>query len=85
MADTPRQALLDARKLVRTFASAPDPRRRAQEVLSVLKRADGWAPDAMAELAATDDWLRDHPSVLVLADRLRTMITKLEGSTAAER
>jgi hypothetical protein len=85
MADSPRQALLDARKLVRTFASAPDPRRRAQEVLSVLRRAEGWPPDAMTEIAATDGWLRDHPSVLALAERLRGMLAKLEGSTAARR
>lgn len=79
MADSPHQALADARKLVRTFQSAPDPRRRAQEVLSVLKRSEGWSPAAAREIVAVDAWLRSQPSVLELAPRLRALLDTLEG------
>ena len=72
-----RQALVDARKLVRTFGSAPDPRRRAQEVVSKLKRANGWPPAALKEIVLVDTWLDGAPSVVALEPHLRALLTRL--------
>jgi hypothetical protein len=77
MSGSRQQALVDARKLVRTFGSAPEPRRRAQEVLSILKREDGWPPAARAEIDATEAWLRTSPPVSVLEARFRVLLGKL--------
>jgi hypothetical protein len=56
-----QKALTDARKLLRTFASAPDARRRAQEVIAALNQAGGWNAAAQREIDATDAWLRTAP------------------------
>lgn len=77
MSASRQQALVEARKLVRTFAAAPDSKRRAQAVLSELKRADGWPPDAQREIDATDSWLREGPPVSALEARLRGLLTRL--------
>ena len=77
MSDDYRPALTSARKLVRTFGSAPDPRRRAQEVLSELKRDANWSVAAQHEIAALESWLRSVPSVDALAPRLRAVLTRL--------
>jgi len=71
------QALVEARKLVRTFASAPEARRRAQAVLSELKRADGWSAAAQREIAAVDSWLQGGPSTAALEPRLRALLAHL--------
>ena len=77
MSDDPRQALAEARKLLRTFRSAPDPRRRAHEVVSTLKRGGGWPPAALRELALVDTWLGAAPPVDALEPRLRALLTRL--------
>jgi hypothetical protein len=68
---------MEARKLVRTFGSAPDPRRRAQAVLSELKHAEGWSAAAQHEISAVDRWLRGAPSATALEPRLRALLTQL--------
>lgn len=77
MSGSRQQALVDARKLVRTFASAPDPRRRAQAVLSELRHADDWPPAARREIEAADAWLRGSPPADSLEARLRLLLTRL--------
>jgi len=72
-----QQALVEARKLVRTFGSAPEPRRRAQAVLSELKRAQGWSAAAQREISAVDAWLQGAPSVTTLEPRLRALLALL--------
>ena len=71
------QALQDARKLVRTFGSAPDARGRASAVLSELKRAEGWSDGQRREIAAVAEWLQAGPSVTTLEARLRALIAAL--------
>jgi hypothetical protein len=75
--DDLRQSLAETRKLLRTFGSAPDPRRRAQEILSKLKRADGLPPAALKEIAVVDAWLANSPSVVALEPRLRALLSRL--------
>lgn len=77
MSGSRQQALAEARKLVRTFGSAPDPRRRAQAVLSELKRVDGWTSAGLSDIAAVDAWLQSAPSVTALEPRLRALLEKL--------
>jgi len=72
-----QQALVDARKLVRTFASAPDPRRRAAAVLSELRRADAWPAAAQQAIDTTNAWLRTSPPLSALEPRLRELLDRL--------
>ena len=78
MCGSRQQAIVAARKLVRTFASAPDAKRRAQTVLSELKRAEGWSTADQREIDAADAWLRGGPSVSELEAALRGLLTRLE-------
>jgi hypothetical protein len=77
MSGSCQQSLVDARKLVRTFASAPDARRRAQAVISELKRAEGWSVSARNAIAAADAWLAAGPPMSELEGRLRDLLTRL--------
>ncbi len=51
------EALMAARKRLRTFGSAPDPKKQARELYSELFRADGWTP---RERDAIDTWRDAH-------------------------
>lgn len=77
MSSSRQQALAEARKLVRTFGSAPDPKRRAQAVLSELRHAEAWPPQAGREIADVDAWLQTAPPVTALEPRLRALLAKL--------
>jgi hypothetical protein len=72
-----QQALAEARKLVRTLASAPDPKRRAQAVLSELRHSGGWSPEARSAIEAADAWLRERPAVEAIGPRLRALLARL--------
>ena len=77
MTGSRQQSLADARKLMRTFASAPDPRRRAQAVISELRHGEGWPSAAQAAIAAADAWLQTSPSLSALEPRLRDLLVRL--------
>jgi len=77
MTGSRQQSLVDARKLMRTFSSAPDARRRAQAVISELRHAEGWAPAAQQAIAAADTWLGTSPSLTALEPRLRDLLVRL--------
>jgi hypothetical protein len=77
MSGSRQQALMAARKLVRTFGSAPDPRRRAQAVLSELKHAEGWSAGGLREIGAVEAWLQGAPSLQALEPRLRALLAAL--------
>lgn len=76
------QAIAFARKLLRTFASAPDARRRAQEVLSELRRCDDWSSLEFSELHATAEWLRSAPPTPALEIRLRQVVAQLSRGSS---
>ena len=82
MSGSYQQALVDARKLVRTFASAPDARRRAHAVISGLKRAEGWSVPARNAIAAADAWLATSPPTSGLEVRIRDLLARLEKAVA---
>ncbi|WP_421937306.1 hypothetical protein [Phenylobacterium sp.] len=77
MSETCEQALANARRLVRTFGSAPEPRRRAQAVLSQLTRAEGWSAHQRASIEGFRDWLRGEPAVSALEPRCRGLLSAL--------
>lgn len=77
MSETCEQALADARRLVRTFGSAPEPRRRAQAVLSGLIWAEGWSAPQRAAIEGFRDWLRGEPAVSALEPRCRALLSAL--------
>jgi broad specificity phosphatase PhoE len=77
MTGSRQQALVVARQLVRTFGSAPDPRRRAQAVMSELRRADDWSAAGLQGLEVADAWLRTLPPVTALQPRLRELLIHL--------
>lgn len=76
MSGSRQQALTEARKLVRTFGSAPDARRRAQAVLSELKHAEGWSSLQLEKIAEVDIWLQGAP-LTALEPRLRALLESL--------
>jgi hypothetical protein len=77
MSGTRRQALIVARQLVRTFGSAPDPRRCARSVVSELRRADDWSAPGAQAILATEAWLAGLPAIELLEPRLRDLLSRL--------
>lgn len=75
-----QHALVVARQLVRTFGSAPDPRRRAQAVMSELRRADDWSAAGVQGIKAVDAWLGGLPPVSALEPRLRDLLVRLANA-----
>lgn len=72
-----QHALAAARKLVRTFASAPDARRRAQAIVSELRHADEWSAPEQREIEALDLWLRGAPPLNELQPRCQAAVSRL--------
>ena len=77
MSGSRHQTLVVARQLVRTFASAPDARRRAQAVIAELKRADDWPIPSRNAILAADTWLAGGPPMSALEARLRALLARL--------
>ena len=71
-------ALAAARRLLRTFSSAPDPRRQARMIYSELAGAEGWAKAEQKEVDALGAWLQGLPSIADLKPRCADVLTKLD-------
>lgn len=82
MSGSRQQSFVVARQLVRTFGSAPDPRRRAQTVLSELKRADDWSAEAQRGILAAEVWLQGTPAIPLIEPRLRELLGRLAAEGA---
>jgi hypothetical protein len=75
---TPRaEALVKARRLLRGYASAPDPRRQVHQVYSALAHGEGWAARHEAEILAFGAWLQAHPNLGELKPRCEALLGKL--------
>lgn len=74
---TRQEAITKARRLVRGFAGAPDPRRHAQQVYSALVHAEGWAAAHEALILDLGAWLQGHPSLGELKPRCEALLGKL--------
>lgn len=71
------EALLAARKLLRGFSGAPDPRKHAHRLYSELTRAAGWTAAEEAEIIALGRWLQGRPGQEVLRAHCATVLAKL--------
>ncbi len=72
---TKADLLTAARKLVRTFASAPDPRRQARLIHATLLQGAPWPQGLQARLAAFADWLERFPPVGELRARCADLVS----------
>ena len=70
-------ALAASRKLLRTFASAPDSRRHARMIYSELAGAEGWTATEQKEVDALGAWLQGLPSIGDLKPRCAAVVAKL--------
>jgi len=74
---TRAEALVTARRLLRGYASAPDPRRQVQQLYSALVHGQGWAPSHEAQILEFGAWLQGHPNLGELKPRCEGLLNKL--------
>lgn len=74
---TPGEALTSARRLLRGYASAPEPRRQVQQIYSALVHAEGWNPVQEALILDFGAWLQGHPGLGELKSRAEGLLAKL--------
>jgi len=72
------EALRSARKLLRTFAGAPEPRRQARAIYSALAHGDGWSAAEAVQIKALGELLDGLPPVVTLRSHCEAAIIKLE-------
>jgi hypothetical protein len=70
------EAVIAARKLVRTFASAPDPRRQARLVHATLLQWSPWPPDLQQRLDGFGVWMESFPPVGELRGRAADLLER---------
>jgi len=71
------QALASARRLLRGFASAPDPRRQAHALYSELVHAEGWATAEEQLIVSLGAWLQGRPGLPELRSRCEQTLKQL--------
>jgi hypothetical protein len=74
---TRAEALVTARRLLRGYASAPEPRRQVQQVYNALLHGQGWAPGQEALILDFGAWLQNHPNLGELKSRCEAVLGKL--------
>ncbi|HWU14736.1 MAG TPA: hypothetical protein VN157_12085 [Caulobacter sp.] len=74
---TRTEGLSTARRLLRRYASAPDPRRQIQQIFGALSHAEGWAPGQEELILAFGAWLQGHPALGELKPRAEALLAKL--------
>jgi len=70
------ELVIAARKLVRTFASAPDPRRQARLIHATLKASQAWPVRLQERLDQFGAWLDSHPPVGELRARSSDLVAQ---------
>lgn len=71
------EALGAARKLLRGFSGAPDPRRHAQTIYSGLARSEGWSAAEEAAILELGQWLQTRPGIGDLKPGFERLLAKL--------
>ncbi len=74
---TRAEALVTARRLLRGYASAPDPRRQIQQVYSALAHGEDWTTSHKTQILAFGTWLQTHPSLGELKPSCEALLGKL--------
>lgn len=75
------EALGAARRLMRGFAGAPDPRRHAQQLYGVLVHAEGWSKAEQGLIVALGTWLSQRPNVGELKPRCEAALGQLAANS----
>jgi hypothetical protein len=74
-----------ARKLVRTFASAPEARRQARLIHATLLQGSPWPGSLQARLTGFGDWLESRPPVGELRLRCADLVSRFPDPEALAR
>ena len=72
-----REALAAARKLLRTFASAPEPHRQARSIYSQLSHAEGLTTAEREQVETFGAWLQERPRISELKPTCERLLAKL--------
>lgn len=75
-----REAIAAGRKLLRTFASAPDPRARARAFCADLLGAGEWTSRERQAITAVNSWVMDCPLSAELKPRCEELLAELAKS-----
>ena len=70
-------AVAASRQLLRTFSSAPEPRRHARMIYSELAGSEGWTKAEQMEVDALGVWLQGAPPISDLKPRCAEVVTRL--------
>jgi hypothetical protein len=71
------EVLAAARRLLRTLASAPDPKRHARSIYSELAHGQGWSHAEQDKIDALGAWLQGTPSLGDLRPRCEKILADL--------
>lgn len=71
------EGLSAARRLLRGFAGAPDPRRQAQQFYSALTHAEGWSKAEEGLILELGAWLQSRPALGELKARCEALAKRL--------
>lgn len=77
MAGYRTEALMAARRHLRTFSSAPEPRTHANRIFSELAHAEGWTAAQQAEIARIGAWLASRPPLDELRSGCEQLLSRL--------
>lgn len=78
MARSKTEALREARKLVRTLDSAPEPLQQAQSAVATLMRSGAWPPAAERQILDLAAWLAARPPRAAIKSRCQAVLKALE-------
>jgi hypothetical protein len=73
------EAIAATRKLVRTFASAPDPRRQARAIHATLDQWSPWPAPLQERLDGFAAWLESVPPVGELRARASDLVARFQA------
>ncbi|MES2895499.1 MAG: hypothetical protein V4759_05675 [Pseudomonadota bacterium] len=73
-----RAALANAKAMIRTLDSAPDPHARARATYADLVRIDGWSKAQEARIIAFGRWLATRPPAGELKAGFRNLLKSLD-------
>jgi len=71
------EALITARRLIRTLESAPNPLQQARTAVTVLVRARGWRPEEEEAILQVAEWLAQRPPLVALRPRCQQLLQRL--------
>lgn len=74
------EALAQARKLVRTLGSAPNPQQQAQTAVTALMRSGPWSPAAERQILDLAAWLATRPPPTAIKPRCQAVLKALDGT-----